>query len=107
MTASIAKREDLNAGIVSSRASRLLALRIVLCLVAIWAIFGMIVFETRRHAWSDAKRFGTDVATLVEAAIAREIEVYDLSLAALAKNSTDPDILALPPSLKQKTLFDQ
>ena len=107
MTASIAKREDLNAGIVSRRASRLLALRIVLCLVAIWAIFGMIVFETRRDAWSDAKRFGADVATLVETAIAREIEVYDLSLAALAKNSSDPDILALPPALKQKTLFDQ
>ena len=91
----------------SRRASGLLSLRIGLCLVAIWAIFGMIVFETRRNAWSDARTFGTDVATLVETAIAREFEVYDLSVVALAKDSTDATILALPEALRNKTLFDQ
>ena len=106
MTASISSHGVSIVDTVSRRASRLFSLRIALCLVAIWAIFGMIVFETRRHAWSDAKTFGTDVATLVETAIAREFEVYDLSLSALATDSANPAILALPEALKRKALFD-
>ena len=90
----------------SKLAPSMLTLRVGLCLLAMWAIFGMIVFETRRHAWSDAKTFGTDVATLVEAAITREFEVYDLSVEALATDSTDPALLALPEALKRKALFD-
>ena len=89
-----------------SRAPLMLTLRIALCLAAMWTVFGMIVYETRRHAWSDATTFGTDVATLVETAIAREFEVYDLSLRALAEDSTNPAILALPEELKRKALFD-
>ena len=88
------------------RAPQILPLRIGLCLVAMWVVFGMIVLETRRHVWSEAKTFGTDVATLVETAIAREFEVYDLSLVAVAENAADPAVLALPPALKRKAMFD-
>ena len=90
----------------SKRSSQMLSLRIGLCLVAIWTIFGMIVLETRRYALSEAKTFETNVATLIETAIAREFEVYDLSLVALAANATDPAVLALPAALKRKTMFD-
>ena len=85
----------------------MLMVRIGLCLVAMWAIFGIIALETRRHAGVEAKRFATDVVTLVETGIARQFEVYDLSVQALAENSVDPGILALPADLKHKALYDQ
>ncbi len=106
MTASFSERDVSIAGTVSQRASRLLSLRIGLCLVAIWAIFGLIVFETRRHAWSDAKTFGSDVATLIETAIAREFEVYDLTIRLAVADSSDPAVVALPSASRRKKLFE-
>lgn len=88
-------------------ASATLTLRIGLCLAAMWAIFGLIVFETRSNAWNEAKMLQEGIATLFEATIAREFEVYDLSVSATLRNSTDPAILALPSILKRKAMFDQ
>ena len=107
MTSGIAKRLLPWLGVAAKIAPSMLLLRVGLCLVAMWSIFGIIVYETRRHAGQDAKRFATDVVTLVETAIAREFETYDLSVRALADHSVDAGILALPEDLKRKALYDQ
>lgn len=88
-------------------APSMLMVRIGLCLVALWSIYGLIQLETRRHAWNEAAAVGANMATLVESAIAREIEVYDLSVRAAAIDASDPTILALPEPLRRKVLFDQ
>lgn len=82
-------------------------LRIGLCLVALWAIYGLLLFEMRRHAWHEAEVAGANIATLVETAISREIEVYDLSIRAAATDAADPAILGLPHELQRKMIFDQ
>ena len=90
----------------STFAPSMLTLRIGLCLVAMWAIFGLILCETRWHTWNDAKIFGADVATLVEATITREFELYDLSISALAEDSLNISITALPDFLRNKAPFN-
>ncbi len=87
--------------------SSTLTLRVAICLAALWAIFALIAVETRQHASVQAATFGTNVASLVETAIAREFETYDLSVQALAAASVDPTILALSPVLRRKVMFDQ
>ena len=106
MTNSLVQRLIAAPSAPSKFAPSMLTLRIGLCLVAMWAIFGLILVETRWHTWSDAKIFGADVATLVEAAITQEFEVYNLSILTLAEDSLNPAIITLPEVLKNKALFD-
>lgn len=107
MTLSVCKKLFLALEATSRSAPAMLTFRIGLCLLCMWAVFGMIILETRRHAWSDATTFGTDVAMLVETAIAREFEIYDRSVRAAVEASTDPAVMALPSALKRKAMFEQ
>ncbi len=85
----------------------ILMIRIGLCLLALWAIFVLIVFETRRHVWAEAGMAAGNLATLVESAITREFEVYDLSIQAASEASLDPSLLALPVAIRRQFVFDR
>lgn len=49
----------------------------------------------------------SNVATLVEQGIARDIELYHLSLQAVLDGIADPEVMAQPPRLRQIELFDR
>lgn len=48
-----------------------------------------------------------NVATLVENDVARNIELFDLSLQSVLDGIKDPEVMSLPPRLRQLALFDR
>lgn len=48
-----------------------------------------------------------NITALVEQEIARDIELYDLSLQAVLEGLNDPEVMAQPPRLRQISLFDR
>lgn len=85
----------------------MLTARIVAFLLVMWAVFAGIAVETYRTEWVNASMFAGNVATLIEEGITRDIELYDMSLKALADNAADPDVALLTPVMRQRVLFDQ
>ena len=68
-------------------------------------------------AWSllegrqDAMRFSSEsqqnIAMVVERDVQRNFELYNLSLDAVVDGMQQPEVMALPPSLRQQVLFDR
>jgi diguanylate cyclase (GGDEF)-like protein len=48
-----------------------------------------------------------NIATLVENDIARNIELFNLSLQSVVEGIKDPEVMSLPPRLRQLALFDR
>ena len=87
-------------------AGLLIASMIGLSLVAIWAIFTAIAYETYATEWKAAATYAENVTTLFARDISRTIEIYDLSIKSAAINAADPVVLALPPPSQKKIIFD-
>ena len=88
------------------RFGRFFTALVVLSLVAIWSIFAGISYEAYRSEWKSASLIANNVAILLERDIARNIELYDLSLTAAVKGLADPKVMALPEDLRRAVLFD-
>jgi len=71
------------------------------------AVFSAIAFDFYRSTLNNSFEIAEDIATLIEHDIARNIELYDLSLQAVAKAVKDPEVMALPPRLRQMAVFDR
>jgi diguanylate cyclase (GGDEF)-like protein len=80
---------------------------LVLSLVAIWVIFAGLVYESYSNEWASVSLFVNNVNSLLEQAIARDIDLYDLSLKSTVAGYANPDTMALPPAIRQHVLFDQ
>lgn len=88
------------------RFGRLLAASIALSLLVMWSLYAGIAFETYRDEWDESSAFYGDVASLLEQDIARNVELYDLSLRATSRNINDVAIRNLPLEVQRKVLFD-
>ena len=86
---------------------RLLSACLALSMLSIWLVFAGIAYETYETAWRDANVFANDVEQLLENGIARDVEVYDLSLKALVENAANPELMALPSAIRRMALFNQ
>jgi diguanylate cyclase (GGDEF)-like protein len=71
------------------------------------AVFGAIAFEFYRSTLDSSFKVAENIAALIEQDIARNIELYDLSLQAVAEKVDDPEVLALSPRLRQMAVFDR
>jgi diguanylate cyclase (GGDEF)-like protein len=71
------------------------------------AVFGAIALDSYRSTLNSSFEAAENIATLVDQDIARNIELYDLSLQAVAEAVEDPELMALPPRLRQIALFDR
>ncbi|QDM19702.1 diguanylate cyclase [Tardiphaga sp. vice278] len=60
----------------------------------------------RHAAWELARQSSENLASTLDADIARNIELYDLSLRAVAANMTLPEINDVSPSVRHLILFD-
>jgi diguanylate cyclase (GGDEF)-like protein len=89
------------------RLGRLFATILLLSLVAIWLLFAGILYESYHADLKSAETFVGNVGSLVELAIARNLEFYDLSLKAAAQGYGDLEVRALPPRRRQQILFNQ
>ncbi|MFM0631023.1 sensor domain-containing diguanylate cyclase [Paraburkholderia xenovorans] len=97
---------------VSSAASRVLSpsgvivcgvlLTLFTCSLCAW-----VLFESRNDAYNHAEENARNLMLVIERDIARNIELYDLSLQAVADEVVDPQVMALPPRIRSGVLFDR
>jgi diguanylate cyclase (GGDEF)-like protein len=70
-------------------------------------VFLVIAFDTYRSTLESSFEVAENIAALIEQDIARNIGLYDLSLQAVVEKMNDPEVMALPPRLKQMAVFDR
>ena len=90
----------------SAPARRLIALGLAITCGFI-AICGTILWEMRRSDWARAQQMAANLVATMEADIARNIELYDLSLQAVVDGMSRPDVAQLGPEVRQLVLFDR
>src|SRR5207245_1211536 len=73
---------------------------------AILSIATWVLIQMRHDALGRAQEAAFNVSLLVERDIARNLEVYDLSLQAVIEGLRHPRVIDLPPDLRQMVLFD-
>jgi len=78
-----------------------LALAGAILAIAIWVLAQM-----RDDALRRAQDSARNVSLLVERDVARNLELYDLSLLAVIAGLKQPGVMALPPVIRQLVLFD-
>jgi diguanylate cyclase (GGDEF)-like protein len=71
------------------------------------AIFGITLHNERHQALAHARQHAQNLALIVEKDLARNFELYDLSLQAIVDNWNRPDITALPLAVRRLVLFDR
>lgn len=76
-------------------------------LVVLLSFFAAIGYDFYRSTRMMNEQAAMNVATLMEQDIARNIELYDLSLQSVLDGVNDPDVLYQEPGLRQKILFDR
>ncbi|TXD69223.1 diguanylate cyclase, partial [Ralstonia pseudosolanacearum] len=65
------------------------------------------LYEMRMDALARARDSADNVSLILQRDIARNLEVYELSMQAVIDGVRDPAILALPPTIRQLVLFDR
>jgi diguanylate cyclase (GGDEF)-like protein len=79
-----------------------IAVLVGLCLLMTWTII-----DSYREAWHQASIVTDNVALLLERDIARNIELFDLSLQTVDEALADPVVISSPPQQRQRILFDR
>jgi diguanylate cyclase (GGDEF)-like protein len=87
-------------------ARRLAALGLAITLGFI-GVCTVIVAQMRSSDFNNAQLMATNVVSTIEADIARNIEIYDLSLQAVVEGARRPDLKDISPELRQLMLFDR
>lgn len=77
------------------------------CIAAVGGLFAFVLVGSYRAAEDLALQTSRSIGMLVEQDLTRNIDLLDLSLQAVVEGVANPKIMALEPSLRQQTLFDQ
>lgn len=75
--------------------------------VAIAAIGAGALLEMRQDAFARAQEASSNLSLILERDIARNLEIFELSMHAVIDGVKDPEILRLPPAIRQLVLFDR
>lgn len=75
--------------------------------IGVLAVSTVMLLELRRGAWDKAEQTSKNLLQVIERDIARNIEIFDLSLQAAAENVVVPSVAVLSPELRQLILFDR
>ena len=76
-------------------------------LVVLLSFFSAIGYDLHRATLHTNEQAAANVATLLEQDIARNLELYNLSLQGVLDDIGDPNVMAQEPTLRQKILFDR
>jgi len=76
-------------------------------LAASWALSGWLLYQARVDVYQRAVEHARNLMRIIERDVARNIELYDLSLQAAAEGVSEPEVMALPQSLRDRILFDR
>jgi len=72
-----------------------------------FAIFGAVLWESRDRDRDQARQSAANVIATISSEIARNLELYDLSLQAVADGLKLPELSRISPELRQIVLFDR
>ncbi|WP_415774295.1 diguanylate cyclase [Paraburkholderia sp. J7] len=81
------------------------------CSVMLWlgtaGIGVAMLLEARADAYDRAVQNASNLTLVLERDVQRSIELYDLSLRAVAEGAADPGLMSLPAKLRHRALFDR
>ena len=69
--------------------------------------FAFVSYKSREDSWRLGEQAIDNVGRLAEQSIAREIELYNLSLQAVVDGALDPRIMGQDPDIRAQILFDR
>ena len=76
-------------------------------LTSMLAFFVWVAYGFREATLAVVQKQAENVAGLVAQEVGRDVELYGLSLEAVLDGIQDPEVMKLPPRLRQLTLFDR
>ncbi|KVD39079.1 diguanylate cyclase [Burkholderia sp. ABCPW 11] len=79
----------------------------IVLLMFSWGLSTSLLIEARRDAYDHAVENARNLMLLIERDIARNIELYDLSLQNVVDGVADPELTTLPPRQRHRLLFDR
>ncbi|MCJ2065728.1 sensor domain-containing diguanylate cyclase [Methylobacterium sp. J-088] len=79
----------------------------VLAPIGMLAASGLMLADLRKDAWDKAEQTSKNLVQVLERDIARNVEMYDLSIQAAVDNLRAPGLPGLTPELRQLILFDR
>ena len=79
----------------------------ILVAAAIAGIVGAALLQMRHDALENATESSTNLALTLERSITRNLHGYELSIRGVMDGMQDQQIMALPPSVRQRVVFDQ
>lgn len=75
--------------------------------VGMLAASGVMLLDLRQDAWDKAEQTSKNLVQVLERDIARNMEMYDLSLRGVVDNLKAPGLARVSPELRQLVLFDR
>lgn len=79
----------------------------VIAPIGMLLVSGLMLLDLRRDAWDKAEQTSRNLLQVIERDIARNIEIFDLSLRGVVENLQAPGIAEASPELRQLILFDR
>ncbi|WP_261543059.1 GGDEF domain-containing protein [Burkholderia multivorans] len=79
----------------------------IMLLLFSWALSVSLLIDARRDARDHAVENARNLMLLIERDVARNIELYDLSLQNVVDGIADPELMRLPPPQRHRVLFDR
>jgi diguanylate cyclase (GGDEF)-like protein len=67
----------------------------------------LVLYQSRQDALDRTRDTLRDIAVIAQRDIERNLELYQLSLQSVVDGLQEPDVMALPPSLRRRVLFDR
>jgi hypothetical protein len=78
-----------------------------LLMVGMLTLFAAVLIRERADALAHSRETSFNLATIVERDLARNLEFYSLSLQAMADGFSQPEVMRLPPEIRDQVLFDR
>ncbi|WP_284247023.1 sensor domain-containing diguanylate cyclase, partial [Methylobacterium haplocladii] len=79
----------------------------VLAPIGMLLVSGLMLLDLRRDAWDKAEQTSRNLLQVIARDIARNAEIFDLSLQAVVDNLRVPGVDGLDPAIRQLVLFDR
>ncbi|MCJ2047313.1 sensor domain-containing diguanylate cyclase [Methylobacterium sp. J-078] len=79
----------------------------ILAPLGMLVISGLMLLDLRRDAWDKAEQTSRNLLQVIERDIARNVEIFDLSIQAVVDNLHAPGLDAVDPAMRQLVLFDR
>ncbi|QHJ00797.1 diguanylate cyclase [Xylophilus rhododendri] len=86
---------------------RTFALLALVPMISIAALFGMVVLDGRHDVTQNMRHSNANLSNTVEENIRRTLDFYDRSMLGVREEVGKPEVMALPPDIRNRVVFDK